>query len=169
MMTDTGSLSRRDLAAFLASEEIRADILDLEHPTPTVESAAHEMDTTVDRIVKTLLFYVEDTPVLVIAAGMARVNGGALAQHFHVEAGEVRLASPVQVLRETGYSVGAVPPFGHQKRISVVMDISVPENGLVFAGGGSDHALMRLDAAELRRVTGAMRIHVTSSLGDSPP
>lgn len=157
--------SQDDLERFLQTHGVEAELLLLDQGIPTVELAAQAMGTSSDRIVKTLLFYMEGRPLLVLAAGSNRVDLRALAKHFGIGRKKVRMAEPDQVLQETGYPVGALPPFGHRRPLPAIMDGSVPAYGIIYAGGGSEHALLRLTAEELRAATSAEPVHVTAESG----
>jgi Cys-tRNA(Pro) deacylase len=148
-------LSIEALDRFIHTHAIQARILYLSVPTPTVETAADALHTTPDRIVKSLLFIVEGLPVLVISPGKDRVDPKKLARHFNVGRKKVLLADPETVLSITGYEVGAVPPFGHRQSVAVVLEQSIFDQDLIFAGGGSMQSLVEVAPNEILRVTGA--------------
>jgi prolyl-tRNA editing enzyme YbaK/EbsC (Cys-tRNA(Pro) deacylase) len=152
---DRDTLSPADLERFLSAGGIPAEILHLEALTPTVESAAVAVGCETEDIVKSILFLVSGLPVLAIACGVGRVDGRSLAAHFGVGRKKVKLADPETVLRETGYAVGAMPPFGHRARIQTVLDRRVLERSVVYAGGGSDNALMHISPLTILDVTHA--------------
>jgi prolyl-tRNA editing enzyme YbaK/EbsC (Cys-tRNA(Pro) deacylase) len=70
----------------------------------------------------------------------------------------VKLAGPDTVLSVTGYTVGAVPPFGHLKPIQTLIDHRVLEMPQIYAGGGAEDALLRLDPQEILQATHVIRI-----------
>ena len=69
----------------------------------------------------------------------------AIAAHFQVGRKKVKLANPQVVLVETGFGVGAMPPFGHLSPLPTLIDEQVLEKDQVYAGGGSDRTLLRID------------------------
>jgi hypothetical protein len=69
--------SPADVRAYL--EQHRLEVVELPADTSTATSAAEALNTTVDTIVKSLLFVVGDEPVLVLAAGDRMVETGELA------------------------------------------------------------------------------------------
>lgn len=148
-------MSVEALERFIQTHAIQARIINLSVPTPTVETAADALQTTPDRIVKSLLFIVEDLPVLVITSGKYRVDPKKLARHFNVGRRKVLLTDPETVLSITGYQVGAVPPFGHRQSVEVVLEQSIFDQELIYAGGGSNQSLMEVTPNEILRVTGA--------------
>jgi prolyl-tRNA editing enzyme YbaK/EbsC (Cys-tRNA(Pro) deacylase) len=138
------ALQPSDLEDFMRVTKIPGDILSLEVPTPTVEDAAQAVGTNPENIVKSILFRINDGFVLAITCGPAHIERRAIAAHFNVGRKKVKLADPGKVLRETGYQVGAMPPFGHLSPLPTLIDKRVLDKDQVYAGGGSDQTLMRI-------------------------
>lgn len=152
-----------DLQAFMQRNGIAGEIVLLAVPTLTVESAAQAVGVSPQRIVKSLLFLVDEQPVIAIACGLAPVNRERLARHYGVGRKRVKLAPPETVLQVSGYAVGAMPPFGHLQRLPTLMDPLVLQQPEVYAGGGAENALLRLDPKELLRVTQAEVVTLVTS------
>ncbi len=171
VMPSATSLSEHDLAAFLRDHELAAELVHPGVPTPTVPDAARALGVRPDAIVKSLVFEADlpDTgrqPVLVIAAGEARVRMRALARALGIDRRAVRLASPERTRAITGYAVGSMPPFGHRAPLPTLVDsLSVPESGVVYGGGGEHDVLLRVPVDALLSVTRARRLPLT----DDPP
>jgi prolyl-tRNA editing enzyme YbaK/EbsC (Cys-tRNA(Pro) deacylase) len=153
-MTDF-ALTPDDLYIFMQSHAIPGEILYLGAPTPTVEAAAQVVNTTPEHIVKSILFLVGDQPVLTITCGNQHVNYRALAGRYGVNRKKVKLAPADLVLTITGYAVGAMPPFGHRAPLETLLDYRVLGQSIVFAGGGAENALVRLDPQVILSVTQA--------------
>ncbi len=147
-----------DLEAFIEGQGFRAEVISLPIRTLTVQDAARAVGTDPERIIKSLLFLVDGKPVLAIASGTARIDRRPIAKHFGVGRKRVKLAGPDTVLSITGYTVGAVPPFGHLKPIQTLIDHRVLEMPQIYAGGGAEDALLRIDPQQILRVTSAIRI-----------
>ncbi|MEJ2666864.1 MAG: YbaK/EbsC family protein [Deinococcales bacterium] len=158
--------SDRDLAAYLASSGLPAQLVRPGVPTPTVPDAARALGVGPEAILKSLLFEAAGEPLLVIAAGLARVRVGALARALELPRRTVALASPEAALAATGYAVGAMPPFGHRRPLDTFVDsVSVPLAGVVYGGGGSDDVMLRLDARTLLEATQARWLPLTAGGG----
>jgi len=159
-------LHANDLQSFLTSHGIAGEILRPGVPTPTVESAAQALGVPVEQIVKSILCVVKDGGdpkyVLAIACGTAYVDRRLIAAHYAVGHKRVRLAFPEEVLAVTGYAVGAMPPFGHRQPLPTLIDRRVLALPVVFAGGGDENAMLRLDPREIARITGAAVIDLTA-------
>lgn len=151
-----------DLMTFMAEHQINAEVVRLQVETPTVEDAAKAVSTSVEQIVKSLLFLVDGEPVLAIACGNDPVDRRSIAAHLGVGRKRVKLADAASVLAITGYPVGAVPPFGLRKQPLTLIDRRVLEHDMVYAGGGAIDALVRVSPLEIQRVSGAVELDLLS-------
>ena len=166
-MMDKQALQPADLAIFMRENNIPGEILSLEVPTPTVEDAAQAVGTSPENIVKSLLFRINDGFVLAITCGPTHIERRAIAAHFKVGRKKVKLADPGKVLQETGYQVGAMPPFGHHAPLPTLIDKRVLEKDQVYAGGGSDQTLMRIKPEVILAASGAQVLDLL--LPPNPP
>ena len=134
---------------------IPGEILTLDTPTPTVEAAARAMGVESQQIVKSVLFTVPDGEVLTISCGDQLVERRVIASLYGISRKRVKLAPPAVVLDLTGFAVGTVPPFGHRTPLRTLLDPRVLAFDEIFAGGGTHHALVRLDPQDIARITHA--------------
>lgn len=157
----------RDLEAYLQSQGVGARFLNLDDPTPTVTSAAAALGVEPDQIVKSLLFFVKETPVLAIANGLRDIDRRALAGYFDVGRKRVRLAGAQEVLAVSGYPVGAVPPVGWKTTVQAFIDPGVLRFELVYAGGGDLHALVEISPQDIVHLSGAVELELLLSEVDT--
>ena len=148
-------LSAKDLQAFMDLHRIPGQILTLDMPTPTVEAAAQAVGVSARQIVKSVLFTVPGTAVLTISCGDQLVERRAIASLYQVSRKRVKLAPPEVVLELTGFAVGTVPPFGHRTMMRTLMDPRVLTFDEIYAGGGTHHALVRLNPQDIAKITQA--------------
>lgn len=148
-------LDPNDLRAYIDQQGLQAQLITLPVPTPTVDAAAMAVGVRAEQIVKSLLFWIDSEPIVVVASGQGRVDHRLLAQYFNVGRKRVKLVGAEDVLEISGYPVGAVPPFGHRTKLMTLMDMSVLQDQEVYAGGGAEDHLMRVSPDEILRVTGA--------------
>lgn len=149
------ALTPTDLQAFLRTHTIAGEILLLDVPTPTVETAAQAVGAHPDQIVKSVLFLIDGNPVLAVAYGLGHIERRPIADRYQVGRKRVKLADAETVLQFTGYPAGAVPPFGHPQPLPTLLDPGVLQYEQVYAGGGAGNALVRIHPNEILRVTGA--------------
>ena len=83
-MMDRQALQPADLAIFMQENNIPGEILSLEVPTPTVEDAALAVGTSLENIVKSLLFRINDGFILAITCGPAHIERRTIAAHYKV-------------------------------------------------------------------------------------
>lgn len=143
-----------DLQAFMGHHAVAGEILILDTPTPTVEAAAAAVGTKVENIVKSVLFTIDERQVLAVTCGTDPIERRAIAALYGVGRKRVKLAPPETVLHASGYPVGTVPPFGHPAPLETLIDPRVLDQNQIYAGGGDHNALVRLDPAEILRISG---------------
>jgi prolyl-tRNA editing enzyme YbaK/EbsC (Cys-tRNA(Pro) deacylase) len=140
---------------------LEVDVRRLPGTTATVGDAARAVGCDEAEIAKSLVFVADGDPVLCIASGSHRVDPGLLAEALDVA--EVRQATPDEVRAATGFSVGGVPPFGHD--LPVVFDESLLDHDRVYAAGGDGHSLFEVDPRKLLDCTGASAARVSAERG----
>jgi Cys-tRNA(Pro) deacylase len=148
-------LTSSDLQRFIEDHQIDAVILTMAEHTPTVPDAARALGVEPERIIKSLVFLINDEPVLIINNGLAKVDQRKLAARFDVGKKRVKFANANQALEITGYIVGSMPPFGHRQKLPTFIDPAVVKLDPIFGGGGDIDAMMKLTPDELLRVTDA--------------
>ncbi len=149
----TTPLTPSDLQAYMQAQGIPGHILLLGTPTPTVEIAAQVVGAAPEQIIKSILFTIDEQPVLAIACGSAYIDRAAIARLYNVGKKHVKLAAPETVLAVSGYAVGAMPPFGHCQPLTTLIDRRVLELSTAYAGGGGENALLRLNPQDILQHT----------------
>jgi prolyl-tRNA editing enzyme YbaK/EbsC (Cys-tRNA(Pro) deacylase) len=129
--------------------------------TRTAQDAAREIGTTVDRIVKSLVFVADGAAVVVLCSGAARVDEARLATALAT--GAVRRATADEVKAATGYAIGGVPPFAHATACRVVCDRGLLAFDEVWAAAGLPDAVFPITPADLVRVSGATVADVSAA------
>ena len=139
------------------------DILEFPVSSATVELAAQAVGVIPARIAKTLSFLVEDRPVLIVAAGDAKIDNPKYKTRFRTKA---KMLSPEQVVEFTGHAIGGVCPFAvDPQQVTTYLDESLKRFQTVFPAAGSSNSAIELTMEELeRRVKekGAMLIQLQS-------
>jgi prolyl-tRNA editing enzyme YbaK/EbsC (Cys-tRNA(Pro) deacylase) len=113
--------------------------------TRTVEDAAHAVGCRPGQIAKSIVFVADGEPVVCVASGDHRVDAELVCDAL--DCAEARPATPGEVRAATGYSVGGVPPVGHD--LPVVFDRALLEYDEVWAAGGDDHTVFRTPPRKL--------------------
>ena len=148
-------MSTEVVGEFLRARGWTGEILQFEESSATVELAAQKVGTVPARIAKTLGFYDPEAPekaLLVVAAGDAKVNGGAFKRNF---GGKPRMLQGADVLELTGHPVGGVCPFANPDSTRILLDESLRRFESVYPAAGTTTSAVHLDLAALEALSGA--------------
>ncbi len=116
----------------------------------TVALAAEALGTEEARIAKSLSFLTPDGPILVIAAGDAKVSNSKFKEYFHIKAKMI----PFDEVESTiGHGVGGVCPFGVNEGVRVYLDESLYRFDVVYPAAGTAASAVRLTVSELEEAS----------------
>ena len=137
-----------------AAEAAGAAVEVVEYPegTRTAAEAAAAVGCEVARIVKSLVFTVDGTPVLALVGGDARLDEDRLAA---AAGGTVGRADADVVRAATGFPIGGVPPFGHATPLPTFVDESLLAHDTVWAAAGTPRHVFEIVPDALVRLAGA--------------
>jgi prolyl-tRNA editing enzyme YbaK/EbsC (Cys-tRNA(Pro) deacylase) len=113
----------------------------------------------VRNIVKSLLFEVNNQPVLVLCSGDRRVDTVRLAEVCAAQ--NVQKASAKMTRSVTGYTIGGVPPVAHATTLPVFMDEALLTCDTVYAAAGTAHSIFAIAPQVLREISGARVVAVS--------
>jgi prolyl-tRNA editing enzyme YbaK/EbsC (Cys-tRNA(Pro) deacylase) len=140
------------LRAFIDEHRVQCEHLIFEQSTHSVAEAAQAAGVTPEDFIKSVCMVAKDGRIVVaIVKGEDRADRSAVQHALGLS--KLSIASPEVMLAKTGYPAGGTPPFGFDA--TFLMDERVFEKMIVFGGGGSDRALVRMAPAEMQRVNGA--------------
>ena len=117
----------------------------------TVELAAQALQCEPCRIAKTLSFLVGETPVLIVAAGDAKIDNPKYKAQFGTKA---KMLTPEQSQTLVGHAVGGVCPFAVNPGVAVYLDVSLRRFETVFPACGSANSAIELTIPELEQYSG---------------
>jgi len=126
-------------------------------PVNSLAQAARERGQQPEQVVRSLLFRLaQDEYLMVLVAGPGQISWRALRQHL----GQSRLtmAEPAEVLRVTGYPIGAVSPFGLPTPMRILVERNVLAQAEVSIGSGERGATIILRTADLMRALGEVEV-----------
>lgn len=118
--------------------------------TKTAADAASAIGCDVAAIVKSLVFTVDDAPVVALVPGDLRLDTGRLG----VVAGgtKVERASLDLVRTATGFVAGGTPPFGHATPLAVYADPTLRRHHRLWAAAGTPTTVFPISVDELERL-----------------
>ncbi len=152
--------SARRVEAALATLGLTDRVRELSDSTRTAADAAEAIGCETRQIVKSLVFRTGRTQraVLILTSGAHRVDEAWLERYV----GEpLERADPEFARAAAGFAIGGVPPIGHPAPLPTFVDLDLLELREVWAAAGTPHAVCRLTAGELLRITRATPIAVT--------
>jgi prolyl-tRNA editing enzyme YbaK/EbsC (Cys-tRNA(Pro) deacylase) len=130
---------------------LQPEVKEFPESTRTAAEAAAAIGTTVERIVKSLAFAAGDGIVMVLAAGVNRVDTERLSQ---LVGQPIKRADAERVRQATGFAIGGVPPLGHTTPLPVYVDRDLLSFDLVWAAAGTPNAVFSIAPDDLVRVSG---------------
>lgn len=135
--------------AYLAPFGLDDRILEFETSSATVELAAQAAGVIPARIAKSLSFMLPDGPILVVAAGDAKVDNPRFKAQFHTKA---KMLSFDECAERIGHGVGGVCPFALNDGVRTYLDVSLKRFETVFPACGSANSAIPLAPDELERI-----------------
>ena len=137
--------------AYFRSLGIEDKVMEFDVSSATVELAAQAVGCEPRRIAKTLSFMVDGHPILIVAAGDAKIDNHNYKAQFSTKA---KMLSPEEAVELVGHAVGGVCPFAVNEGVTVYLDESLKRFATVFPACGSANSAIELTIPELERYSG---------------
>ena len=141
-------MSIERVKAYFKTHNMEHRVLEFTVSSATVELAAQALNCEPCRIAKTLSFNVNGTPVLIVAAGDARIDNPKFKAQF---ASKAKMLSPEDAVTLIGHAVGGVCPFAVNDGVQIYLDASLKRFGTVFPACGSANSAIELTIPELEK------------------
>ncbi len=145
--------------AALEAAGLDVTVVNLQKSARTAQLAADALGVGLGSIVKSLVFLVDGEPVLALVAGDRRVDPAKLKALSGAR--RVMIAGAERVRSETGFSVGGVPPVGHQRPLPTWIDASLGRFETVYAAAGHPRTVFPIAFELLLRITAGRVADVT--------
>ena len=134
--------------AYLEPFGLADRVREFETSSATVELAAQAAGVIPARIAKSLSFKVDGKPVLIVAAGDAKVDNRKFKDFFHTKA---TMLTPDEAVELLGHAVGGVCPFALKDGVDVYLDVSMKRFDTILPAAGSSNSCVELSCDELER------------------
>lgn len=121
-------------------------VIALEKSSATVEEAAEAIGCEPKQIAKTMSFFLNDRPILIVTAGDSKVDNKKYKNMFHQKA---KMIPSEQVEKYVGHAPGGVCPFAVNSDVSIWLDVSLKRFNRVYPAGGNGHSAVNLSLQEL--------------------
>ena len=126
-------------------------VLEFDVSSATVDLAAQALGCAPCRIAKTLSFLVDGAPILIVAAGDAKIDNPKYKAQFGTKA---KMLAPQEAETLVGHAVGGVCPFAVNEGVTVYLDESIKRFETVFPACGSGNSAIELTVPELEQYSG---------------
>ena len=141
-------MSIQKVRAYMEPLGIADRIREFDVSSATVELAAVAVGVEGARIAKSLSFKVNEEPIIIAAAGDAKVDNAKYKAQFHTKA---KMLTHEEAHTLIGHDVGGVCPFALPENVKVYLDVSLKRFETVFPAAGSDSSAIELTCEELER------------------
>lgn len=146
------------LNCFLKNNDSDAELLVFDKSCHSVEEAAETAKARPTDFIKSICTIDRNGKLIVaIVKGEDRASTGRISKSLNIE--RPQIATPEEMLEKTGYPCGGIPPFGYDA--TFLIDPKVMEKEIVYGGGGSECALVKISPQELRRLNNGKIIRVS--------
>ena len=146
-------MSVAEVKEYLAAYGLSQKVQEFDVSSATVELAAQALNCEPCRIANSLALLTPDGPVLVVAAGDAKIDNPRYKAQFNTKA---KMLSPEDTLALIGHAVGGVCPFAVRDGVRVYLDESLRRFDTVFPACGSSNSAIELTLEELERASQAL-------------
>ena len=141
-------MSIQKVRAYFDALGIADRIREFSVSSATVELAAVAVGVEGARIAKSLSFKVNEEPIIIVAAGDAKVDNSRYKGYFHTKA---KMLTHEEAHTLIGHDVGGVCPFALPENVKVYLDESLRRFATVFPAAGSANSAVELTCDELER------------------
>ena len=158
-MTSQLSSSAQKVQDALEAMGLSLEVVELPASTRTAMQAAQAIGCQVGQIVKSLVFKAARSgrAVLVLTSGQNRVDERLIEALIGEPLGK---ADADFVRQQTGFSIGGVPPVGHDRQIETYIDEDLIGFDQLWAAAGTPHAVFRLAPGDLVKMTSGQVVPV---------
>lgn len=125
---------------------------------------ARELGVEEHRVIKTIIFQTEGTPVtpfVVLMHGDCEISAKEMARVLNVKG--VKPCDPKDADKYSGYHVGGTSPFGTKRPMMVYVEDTILELPEIYINAGSRGLLFRMDPNDIKKVVKTEIVHAVAS------
>ncbi|WP_296084701.1 YbaK/EbsC family protein [uncultured Agrobacterium sp.] len=150
-------MSLRSVQDYFATHAPDIEVLEAEASSATVALASEAHGVDPDHIAKTICVRAGETILLVVTAGMKRLDNRKFRDRFSAKP---RMLDAQEVVEVTSHPVGGVCPFGLPSDLPVYCDVSLKDYAEVVPAAGAINAAVRISPERLVSLTKAEWVDV---------
>jgi len=129
----------------------KLNVVVLQETARTAIDASNSLKCEVGAIVKSLLFKAESNFILCLVAGDKRCSINKLKKITEIK--DISMASPDEVKKLTGYTIGGVSPVGLNNKVEILIDNSLERFIDLFAAAGHPNCIFKINFKNLQKIT----------------
>ena len=129
----------------------KLNVVILEKTARTAIDAANSLKCEVGAIIKSLLFKANSNFILCLVSGDKRCSLSKLKKITNIT--DISMASPDDVKKQTGYTIGGVSPVGHNKKFEILIDNSLERFNDLYAAAGHPNCIFKINFNNLQKIT----------------
>ncbi len=146
------------LSQYMQAHHIDGEHLVFSQSCHSVAEAAAAGASPTDFVKNICMLDAQGNAIIAIVKGEDRASTSRVAKALQIE--RPHTAEPEDILEKTGYPCGGTPSFGYEA--CFLIDPRVMEQDIVYTGGGSEYALVRLSTQELIRANQGRVVRIRS-------
>ncbi len=120
--------------------------------TKTAKDAADSLGCQVSQIAKSICFWSDQAPLLVIASGSNRIS---LQKLQDIAQTKIKIMSAKEIQKTLGYTIGGVPPFGYSSQPQTIIDQDLFQYEVIYAAAGAPNAVFKTTPQDLEKLSHA--------------
>ena len=150
-------MSLDSVKSYFAKHAPELTVIETEASSATVPLAAEAHGVEPDQIAKTICLKAGEDVILVVAAGMRRLDNRKFKDQFGAKP---RMLGADEVVERTSHPVGGVCPFGVATDIPVYCDVSLRSHEVVVPAAGATNSAVFVTPDRLAEITKAVWVDV---------
>ncbi|ONM47398.1 YbaK/EbsC family protein [Nocardia donostiensis] len=132
-------------------------ILTQPEPAATTDDAARVLGVDIGAITKSLVFLLDDDPVLLLVSAAHQVDLRRTGQRLD---GVLVPASAELAVQMTGQEIDGIAPVGHPANLPTWVDTALSRHRELWATAGHPDTMFRTSYRELLRITAGLAVDV---------
>ncbi len=144
--------SSQKIQDFLIKQNLSLKVIEFHETTKTSIDAAKQIGCKIGQIAKSLIFQKQNSSelILIITSGKNRV---CIEKIEKIINNKIKQADPTYIKQETGFAIGGIPPFAHNKKITTILDITLKDYDEIWAAAGTPNSVFSLTPKLLQELT----------------
>ncbi len=141
-----------DIRNYLTSKGVEHEIFPTSKPVRTIKEAGAILGLNLAEMVKCVLVKADEKFLMLLLLGNTRASLKKVANHLKVKS--VKLATPEETVKATGYRLGTTPPCDFCRKIPCLIDKRVLEKEVIYTGAGEPNAFLKIKSSDVLKLTG---------------